>query len=221
MAALTAERTGRMHDIVATIQPSRTGSSAPTSAARSSSRAAPAPARPRSRSTARRSCSTRIASGCRPPACSSSGRRGRSSSTSRPSCPRSARPASSHRRSARLYPGVDAFDEDRPAVAALKGSADMARLLQKAVKSRQVVPAADQTIEVDGERIVVRPRSSSRRCSAPGTRTSRTTSPASPSTSRRSTRSPTSSPTRTGATGASSTTPTSRCSARMSDRPTT
>ena len=54
-----------------------------------------------------------------------------------------------------LYPGVDAQLEDPPPVAALKGTVEMARLLARAVKSRQVVPAADQVVDVDGEEIVV------------------------------------------------------------------
>ncbi len=54
-----------------------------------------------------------------------------------------------------LFPGIEATTEDRPAVAALKGSLEMARLLQRAVKSRQVVPSADQVVEVDGEQITV------------------------------------------------------------------
>ncbi len=54
-----------------------------------------------------------------------------------------------------LFPGVEATTEDPPATAALKGSLEMAKLLQRAVKSRQVVPSADADIEVDGERIRV------------------------------------------------------------------
>jgi len=54
-----------------------------------------------------------------------------------------------------LFPGVEATTEDAAAVAELKGSLEMAKLLQRAVKSRQVVPAEDQVVEVDGERIAI------------------------------------------------------------------
>ncbi|MBO9578199.1 MAG: AAA family ATPase [Microbacteriaceae bacterium] len=54
-----------------------------------------------------------------------------------------------------LFPGVSAESEDRPAVAALKGSTEMARLLARAVKSRQIIPTADTTVDIDGEQIVV------------------------------------------------------------------
>jgi len=56
-----------------------------------------------------------------------------------------------------LYPGVEATTDDAPAVAALKGSAEMADLLRRAVRSRQVVPTQPATIEVNGERVVVQP----------------------------------------------------------------
>ncbi len=54
-----------------------------------------------------------------------------------------------------LFPGVEATTEDAPAVAALKGSLEMAKLLQRAVRSRQVVPTSDSEVEVDGERISI------------------------------------------------------------------
>jgi len=54
-----------------------------------------------------------------------------------------------------LYPGVEATAEDEPAVAELKGSLEMARLLARAVKSRQIVPTTDQEIEVNGEKLVL------------------------------------------------------------------
>nr|WP_244857743.1 AAA family ATPase [Agromyces archimandritae] len=56
-----------------------------------------------------------------------------------------------------LYPGVDAAAEDPPAVARLKGSRRMAALLARAVKARRIVPDGPRTIEVDGERLTVRP----------------------------------------------------------------
>ena len=63
LAALDARRTGRMSDIVATIQAEQDRDHPrPSSAACWSSRAAPAPARPPSRCTAPPTCSTRTAS---------------------------------------------------------------------------------------------------------------------------------------------------------------
>ncbi|MFF1574352.1 HelD family protein [Leifsonia sp. NPDC058292] len=56
-----------------------------------------------------------------------------------------------------LFPGVEATADDEPEAARLKGSAQMARLLSRAVHSRQKVPAEPQTVEIDGERLVVEP----------------------------------------------------------------
>lgn len=54
-----------------------------------------------------------------------------------------------------LFPGVEATEDDAPAVAALKGGLEMATMLRRAVKSRQVAPTADAEVEIDGERIMV------------------------------------------------------------------
>ena len=93
---LTAEierpRVGPMRDIVATIQPEQDELvRADLDQTRSACRARPAPARPRSGCTARRTCSTCTGSGCAAPACWSSGRTAPSCATSRRSCRRSAR----------------------------------------------------------------------------------------------------------------------------------
>lgn len=56
-----------------------------------------------------------------------------------------------------LYPGVEALVEDRPEVAALKGRREMADLIRRAVKSRQIVPTEPQEITVNGERMTVQP----------------------------------------------------------------
>lgn len=56
-----------------------------------------------------------------------------------------------------LFPGVTATTDDAPAVAALKGSAEMAGLIARAVKSRQRVPAKPETVVVNGDRLVVQP----------------------------------------------------------------
>ncbi|HAM25745.1 MAG TPA: AAA family ATPase, partial [Microbacteriaceae bacterium] len=57
-----------------------------------------------------------------------------------------------------LYPGVEATREDAPAVAALKGKAFMAGLIARAVRSRQRVPAEPQELEVNGDRLTLDPQ---------------------------------------------------------------
>ncbi len=49
-----------------------------------------------------------------------------------------------------LYPGVHATAHDARDVAAVKGSGEMAALLRRAVRSRQVVPSAPVTLDVEG-----------------------------------------------------------------------
>ncbi|GLK18433.1 HelD family protein [Herbiconiux flava] len=56
-----------------------------------------------------------------------------------------------------LYPGVEATVDDEPAVAALKGSAEMAALIRRAVRSRQRVPEEPQTLTINGETLVLQP----------------------------------------------------------------
>ena len=50
-----------------------------------------------------------------------------------------------------LFPGVDARHEDIDAVAQLKGSLEMAALIKRAVRSRRVVPTETQRMEINGE----------------------------------------------------------------------
>ncbi|MFB2584072.1 HelD family protein [Herbiconiux liukaitaii] len=57
-----------------------------------------------------------------------------------------------------LYPGHDVTAEDPPAVAALKGSSEMAALIRRAVRSRQRVPAESVTLEVNGEKLELQPQ---------------------------------------------------------------
>ena len=57
-----------------------------------------------------------------------------------------------------LYPGIDTSVDESADAARLKGSAQMADLLARAVKSRQVVPREAQTVEVNGEQLVVEPQ---------------------------------------------------------------
>ncbi|WP_460630931.1 HelD family protein [Leifsonia lichenia] len=56
-----------------------------------------------------------------------------------------------------IYPGVDAVGDDEPEAARLKGSSQMARLLARAVRSRQKAPDAEQVVLVDNERLTVQP----------------------------------------------------------------
>lgn len=57
-----------------------------------------------------------------------------------------------------LYPGVEATREDAPAVAALKGRSLMADLIARAVRSRQRVPARPQELKVNGDRLTLDPQ---------------------------------------------------------------
>ena len=56
-----------------------------------------------------------------------------------------------------LYPGVDATAVDPPAVAAVKGRTAMAEVLRRAVHLRQVAPTAPTDIDVDGTVLTVQP----------------------------------------------------------------
>ncbi len=56
-----------------------------------------------------------------------------------------------------LFPGEEATAEDAPAVARLKGDLSMADLLARAVRSRQVVPTEAVVIDINGERLTVQP----------------------------------------------------------------
>ncbi|MGN6741923.1 MAG: HelD family protein, partial [Amnibacterium sp.] len=56
-----------------------------------------------------------------------------------------------------LYPGVDASAVDPAAAAAVKGRSVMAQILRRAVHARQVAPTEPQTITVDNERLTVPP----------------------------------------------------------------
>ncbi len=58
----------------------------------------------------------------------------------------------------RLMPGIQAVPEPEGAVAALKGRLDMAEVVANAVANRQRTPAQDRILEVDGRRLVLTPR---------------------------------------------------------------
>jgi DNA helicase IV len=57
-----------------------------------------------------------------------------------------------------LFPGLETSLDDAPDVARLKGSAEMAALLARAVKSRQVTPRESQTVDINGEQLVIEPQ---------------------------------------------------------------
>ncbi|MEO7124163.1 MAG: UvrD-helicase domain-containing protein [Lacisediminihabitans sp.] len=57
-----------------------------------------------------------------------------------------------------LFPGVDTSAEDTPATARLKGSTLMADLIARAVRSRQRVTSEPQDLEVNGDRVRLDPQ---------------------------------------------------------------
>jgi DNA helicase IV len=57
-----------------------------------------------------------------------------------------------------LYPGIDAVAAEDPAVTAVKGNLRMTRVLAAAVKARQRVPSGARTLTVEGTRITLTPR---------------------------------------------------------------
>ena len=56
-----------------------------------------------------------------------------------------------------LFPGVTADSDDAPAVAAVKGSARMTAVLAAAVRARQRVPSSALKLDVEGRELVLRP----------------------------------------------------------------
>jgi DNA helicase IV len=56
-----------------------------------------------------------------------------------------------------LYPGVETTLDDAPDVAEIKGRASMADLIVRAVRSRQVLPTEPQVLDVLGEKITLEP----------------------------------------------------------------
>ncbi|MCU1402408.1 MAG: family ATPase [Microbacteriaceae bacterium] len=57
-----------------------------------------------------------------------------------------------------LYPGVDTSVEDAPATALLKGKSFMADLVARAVRSRQRVPAEQQVLDINGDSLTLDPQ---------------------------------------------------------------
>jgi DNA helicase IV len=54
-----------------------------------------------------------------------------------------------------IFPGVQAAPDDNPEAAVLKGDVQMAKVLRQAVKDRQRIPPRDLTVDVDGVGITV------------------------------------------------------------------
>src|SRR5690606_10367784 len=57
-----------------------------------------------------------------------------------------------------LFPGVDATEQDAPEVSLIKGRTSMADLIARAVRSRQRTPAAPQSLDVNGDTLVLAPQ---------------------------------------------------------------
>lgn len=56
-----------------------------------------------------------------------------------------------------LFPGIDTSRDDVAATAQLKGSLEMVDLIARAVRSRQVVPTQAHIVDVNGEKLTVEP----------------------------------------------------------------
>ena len=59
---------------------------------------------------------------------------------------------------AQLVPGVEAETDDEPAASVLKGDLRMAQAMRRAVAARQQVPMRPLTLSVDGDTVVLEPR---------------------------------------------------------------
>lgn len=57
-----------------------------------------------------------------------------------------------------LFPGIDATAQDAPVVSALKGSHQMADLIARAIRSRQRIPAGPQVLDVSGDSLTLDPQ---------------------------------------------------------------
>jgi DNA helicase IV len=57
-----------------------------------------------------------------------------------------------------LFPGVDATEPDAPEVSLIKGRPAMADLIARAVRSRQRTPASPQSLDVNGDTLVLAPQ---------------------------------------------------------------
>lgn len=57
-----------------------------------------------------------------------------------------------------LFPGIDTAVDDEADVAIVKGSAEMAPLIARAVKSRQIVPREPSVLDINGEKLTLDPQ---------------------------------------------------------------
>ena len=177
LAALERARTGRMGDIVATIQAEQDEAIRAGSAgcARGDA-AAPEPARRPSRSTARPTCCTRTGAASRPAACCSSGPNTiflRYIDQVLPSLGEDdvqlATPAG-------LKPKYRVVADDTPEVASIKGDVRMAEVIANALRDREHPLARDTVLVLDGEVLRIAARRRRRASSsAPAAGAARTT----------------------------------------------
>ncbi|KHL00571.1 HelD family protein [Sinomonas humi] len=58
----------------------------------------------------------------------------------------------------RLMPGINAVPEEDPRVSRLKGSKRMVELVAAAVSNRQRIPSGDRIVDVEGQKLVLTPR---------------------------------------------------------------
>ncbi|KJC65471.1 HelD family protein [Agreia bicolorata] len=56
-----------------------------------------------------------------------------------------------------LYPGLEAVHDDAPETARVKGGSDMAGLIKRAVRSRQRIPLEAVDLDINGERLTLEP----------------------------------------------------------------
>jgi DNA helicase IV len=56
-----------------------------------------------------------------------------------------------------LYPGLEATHDDAPETARVKGASEMAALVKRAVRSRQRIPSGAIDLDVNGERLTLEP----------------------------------------------------------------
>ena len=154
LAALNASRTGSMTDIVETIQAEQDLIiRAPMNGRRWSCRAAPVPARPPSRCTARPTCCTPTGASWRSAACWLSGPNATFLRYIGQVLPSLGETSVLLSTIGDLFPGVSATAAEPAEVAAIKGRIGMARVIAAAVRDRQQVPAEPLEIRADAARL--------------------------------------------------------------------
>ncbi|WP_394942304.1 HelD family protein [Psychromicrobium sp. YIM B11713] len=58
----------------------------------------------------------------------------------------------------RLMPGINAVADEDPQVAEIKGRSSMAKVIARAVANRQRIPAEDRVLDVDGQKVTITPK---------------------------------------------------------------